>query len=817
MASIYELKPRFQDLLRPVTRSLAENGVTANQVTVGAALLSVVAGAAVAWKPDSAVVLLCIPLTLFVRMALNAIDGMLAREHAMKSDLGAFLNELGDVVSDAALYLPLALVAGVRAAPVVVAVVLAGLSELAGVLAAQIGGERRCDGPMGKSDRAFVFGALYFALGCRIPGGWWVTIVLLAVNALLVVTIVNRVRQGLRSPVPYSARAAETKVAAAPPGIAAASKPAQAALPVATPGRVAEECRFTTSDGTGLFYRAWAPARESNKAVVLFHRGHEHSARWQDFVDRIDLGDYWFFAWDARGHGRSPGERGSAPSFSRMVKDADEFVRHLSAHHGIPLSNMAVVGQSVGAVLAATWVHDYAPAIRALVVATPAFRIKLYVPLAIPGLRLLRLIRPKAFIKSYVKPRLLTHDAEQARLYAADREISPQISVNILLDLHDTSTRLVEDAGAIQTPVLLLVSGNDWVVKTAPQRRFFEGLSSGIKEWEFYSDFFHSTFWERDRALPIARARRFMVERFEAPVEAANLIHADRVGYTKNVFDRLSMPLAPVSPHGLFYGAQWLFLWTLGRLSRGIRIGWKTGFDSGESLDHVYRDKGEGPDPLGMLIDRIYLNTPGWSGIRTRKTHLRQMLDRAIAEVHRRQPAVHLVDIAAGPGRYVLETIQNHPEVVLTATLGDRDPGGLEAGRRLATEMGVRSATYIRHDAFDGDALARITPRPDIAIVSGLYELFPANDPLSNSLRGLGAAVSPGGFLIYTNQPWHPQQEMIARVLPNRDGQPWIMRCRSQAEMDQLAAEAGFDKVDMLIDDAGIFTVSLAVKSGSAG
>jgi alpha-beta hydrolase superfamily lysophospholipase/phosphatidylglycerophosphate synthase len=812
MASIYELKPRFQSLLRPITHWLADRGVTANQVTLGAAALSILAGAWVTWMPTSAFPRLCIPLVLFVRMALNAIDGMLAREHGMKSDLGAFLNELGDVISDAALYLPLALVPGVQPMLVVVAVVLAAVSELAGVLAAQIGGVRRYDGPMGKSDRALIFGALYFALGCQIPGGLWDSIILLAVNALAVVTIVNRVQRSLHSS-PGTGMLAPIVLAKPAPEAAPSVSSAVRPAPTATPVRISEEHRFVTSDGTGLFYRAWPPSRPAENAVVLFHRGHEHSARWQDFVDRIDLEDCWFFAWDARGHGRSPGERGYSPSFARMVKDADEFVRHITSQRGIRLSNIAVVGQSVGAVLAATWVHDYAPAIRALVLATPAFRIKLYVPFAIPGLRLLRYFRPKAFIKSYVKPRLLTHDQEQARLYAADPEISPQIAVNILLDLHDTSTRLIEDAGAIQIPVLMLVSGSDWVVKTGPQRRFFDRLSSRIKEWEFYPEFFHSTFWELDRMFPIGRARQFLRECFSTLPETASLIHADRTGYTKNVYDRLSMPLSMLSPRRWNFGAQWLFMRTIGRLSRGIRVGWQTGFDSGESLDHVYRDKAEGPDPVGMLIDRMYLNSPGWSGIRVRKAHLRQMLDRAIAEVHRRQPAVHLLDIAAGPGRYILETIANHPEAVISATLGDRDSGGLDAGRRLATEMGVRSATYVKHDAFDGDALAALAPSPDIAIVSGLYELFPENEPVRNSLRGLGAAVRPGGYLIYTNQPCHPQQEMIARVLPNRDGQPWIMRCRTQVEIDQLVAEAGFEKIDMLIDDAGIFSVSLAVRN----
>lgn len=106
--------------------------------------------------------------------------------------------------------------------------------------------------------------------------------------------------------------------------------------------------------------------------------------------------------------------------------------------------------------------------------------------------------------------------------------------------------------------------------------------------------------------------------------------------------------------------------------------------------------------------------------------------------------------------------------------------------------------------------LAAIRPRPTIAIVSGLYELFPDNTRVRRSLQGLAEALPDGGRLIYTNQPWHPQLEMIARVLPNRDGQPWIMRCRPQAEMDELVRSAGFEKVDMLLDPEGIFTVSVA-------
>lgn len=121
--------------------------------------------------------------------------------------------------------------------------------------------------------------------------------------------------------------------------------------------------------------------------------------------------------------------------------------------------------------------------------------------------------------------------------------------------------------------------------------------------------------------------------------------------------------------------------------------------------------------------------------------------------------------------------------------------------------------TFEQGDAFDEEALAKIAFAPAIAIVSGLYELFPDNDLVQRSLRGISRAMPRGGFLVYTGQPWHPQIEMIARVLKNRDGQPWIMRRRTQEEMDDLVRAAGFTKADMEIDRWGIFTVSLGVKA----
>ncbi len=197
MPSIYDLKPAFQNLLRPSVRGLASAGITANQVTLAAMVLSFATGACIALNPEKPGLLLLLPGVMFLRMALNAVDGMLAREHNQKSRLGAVLNELCDVLSDAALYLPLALVGGVNAMLIVAIVLLATVSEMTGVLMQTLGASRRYDGPMGKSDRAFVFGALGLAIGLGAPAGIWTNALLTAVAGLLALTIVNRARHGL--------------------------------------------------------------------------------------------------------------------------------------------------------------------------------------------------------------------------------------------------------------------------------------------------------------------------------------------------------------------------------------------------------------------------------------------------------------------------------------------------------------------------------------------------------------------------------------------------------------------------------------------
>lgn len=197
MASIYGLKPKFQSLLRPMVNWLARIGVTANQVTIAALLLSLAAGHVIHFRHGGRSLLL-LPAVLFVRMALNAMDGMLAREHNQKTPLGAILNELGDVVADIGLYLPLAFVPGFDSRYVIAVVMLAVLTEMTGIIGVQIGASRRYDGPFGKSDRAFVFGLLGLLMGLGVNLERFLSYVLLAMILLLVLTVLNRARCALR-------------------------------------------------------------------------------------------------------------------------------------------------------------------------------------------------------------------------------------------------------------------------------------------------------------------------------------------------------------------------------------------------------------------------------------------------------------------------------------------------------------------------------------------------------------------------------------------------------------------------------------------
>lgn len=275
-------------------------------------------------------------------------------------------------------------------------------------------------------------------------------------------------------------------------------------------------------------------------------------------------------------------------------------------------------------------------------------------------------------------------------------------------------------------------------------------------------------------------------------------------------FEQLSRPLPPWHPKAWYFAALARTLRTAGRLSDGIDLGFRHGFDSGLMMEYVYEDRPRGRWWLGRLIDRVYLGAVGWRGIRIRRANLEAVLGELIAEHRRTGQETIIADLATGSGRYVLDTLATHGEEGVRATLRDLAPAGLDHGRRRASELGLHNVTFETGNAFDGERLASLAPAPNIVIVSGLYEILPDDELIRPHFGQVRRILAEGGAFVFTAQPRHPQVELIARTLVNREGQPWIMRLRSIETLTGWAREAGFTDFSSRTDPWGIFYVITA-------
>lgn len=273
-----------------------------------------------------------------------------------------------------------------------------------------------------------------------------------------------------------------------------------------------------------------------------------------------------------------------------------------------------------------------------------------------------------------------------------------------------------------------------------------------------------------------------------------------------------------VTEQGPLSRAKWAFvrlaLSTFGRLSKGISVGYRYGFDSGMMLDYVYCNQPQGLIGLGKLIDQAYLNAIGWRAIRARRVLLKACL---CAEVEHRRTAAsttRLLDVAAGPGRYLQEFLQEcaSERDDLRVLCRDLSPEGLAEGRRQAQAAGLQSIFYEQGDAFNPAPTTLLEGAPDIIVVSGLYELILDDKVLQQSLARYYQMLAPGGAIFFTTQTHHPQLDFIANVLPNRHGLLWVMKCRQSRQLEARAREAGFQEIQSQAEEVGLFTVTIGRK-----
>ena len=278
-----------------------------------------------------------------------------------------------------------------------------------------------------------------------------------------------------------------------------------------------QACEFETWDGLKLFHRTWPSLKSAHKAIVLFHGGHEHSGRFHELVERLGRENTTYFAWDARGHGRSPGPRGYARSLHDVTHDVDVFLQHLSRIHGLSLPHTVFLGHSVGSLTVIAYVREYQPQIRGMILGSPALHVRTYVPFDRFLLRLLIRLKPERKINSYVVSSMLTHDPEEIASRNRDTLIARPIGAKMLLSVLEEGQRLIQDATEIRVPTLILSAGRDWVVHLSAERRFFNRLGAPKKEMIVYPGFFHEVFHEKDRQRPIAKAREFIQSLFLTP------------------------------------------------------------------------------------------------------------------------------------------------------------------------------------------------------------------------------------------------------------------------------------------------------------
>ena len=560
---------------------------------------------------------------------------------------------------------------------------------------------------------------------------------------------------------------------------------------------------FNAFDGQELFYREWESNHPNGNIIIVLHRGHEHSERLSGLAEPLTAQGYRVFSYDNRGHGHSQVE--ATREFMTLVRDLDAFVHFVCQQAQCQQQAIFIVANSVAGVVASTWVHDFAPNIAGMALLAPAFRIKLYVPLAKPLLDLVLRFKPDLNITSYVKAQFLTHDPLQQQQYNTDALITPLIPARQLTTLLDTAKRVVDDAHLIVTPTLVMSATHDYVVDSAVQQRFYAMLSSPLKQWVTLQGFYHGVLYEKGADTQVIPPLLAFVVRCFAhtpPPQQETL----RV-LTQHECNTLEAGLMPLHRR-INYALQRFMLKHVGAvLSKGIQIGQQYGFDSGVTLDHVYRNQAQGVGRIGQYLDRNYLDSIGWRGIRQRKVHSMALLQQTIAQLRERGEPVRIVDIAGGPARYLIEMAQAMPDI--TIQVRDYQEQNLTQGRALADSLNLTNIEYVAMDAFDPRSYIDQTFRPTIVVVSGIFELFGDNALVETAIRGIARFIQPQGYVLYTGQPWHPQLEQIAQVLGNHQQQAWVMRRRSQYELDALFSAAGFCKQAQRVDDWGIFTVSL--------
>ena len=562
-----------------------------------------------------------------------------------------------------------------------------------------------------------------------------------------------------------------------------------------------ENLFFNTFDGNKIFYRKWNFGKDK-KTLIIIHRGHEHSERLNILTQDEKFLKYNIFAYDLRGHGYT--EVKSSPNSMDYVRDLNSFVKHIKSEYQIKEEDIFIIANSIGGVILSAYVHDFAPNIAGMALLAPAFEIKLYIPFAKQLVTLLTKIKKDAKVMSYVKAKVLTHDIEEQNKYNSDKLINKEINAKLLIDLADMGKRLVEDSMAIELPTIIFSAEKDYVVKNSAQKKFFLNLSSKKRKFIELENFYHGIIFEKERQKVYKMLDDFIQDVFKNQNTTLDVSPRE---FSRKEYERIALKEYPLTEK-IFYSTQKFSMRTFGFLSKGISLGLKYGFDSGISLDYIYKNHANGKLLIGKFIDRFYLNQIGWRGVRERKKNLLSLIEEKITSLGEKN--VKILDVAGGTGNYLFDIKEKYPNVQIL--INEFKKSNIEVGEEVIKKNNWENISFIDYDCFDKETYKKINYTPNIVIISGVFELFENNKMLENTISGIAEILDKNGAVIYTGQPWHPQLKQIALVLNSHkgNGKSWLMRRRSEKELDSLFENYNLKKEKMLIDNDGIFTVSLA-------
>ena len=562
-----------------------------------------------------------------------------------------------------------------------------------------------------------------------------------------------------------------------------------------------ENLFFDTFDGNKIFYRKWNFEKDK-KTLIIIHRGHEHSERLNILTQDEKFLKYNIFAYDLRGHGYTKIK--SSSNSMDYVRDLDSFVKHIKSKYQIKEEDIFIIANSIGGVILSAYVHDFAPNIAGMALLAPAFEIKLYIPFAKQLVTLLTKIKKDAKVMSYVKAKVLTHDIEEQNKYNSDKLINKEINAKLLIDLADMGKRLVEDSMAIELPTIIFSAEKDYVVKNSAQKKFFLNLSSKKRKFIELENFYHGIIFEKERQKVYKMLDDFIQDVFKNQNTTLDVSPRE---FSRKEYERIALKEYPLNEK-IFYSIQKFSMRTFGFLSKGISLGLKYGFDSGISLDYIYKNHANGKLLIGKFIDRFYLNQIGWRGVRERKKNLLSLIEEKINSLG--EENAKILDVAGGTGNYLFDIKEKYPKIKIL--INEFKKSNIEVGEKVIKKNNWEDISFINYDCFDKETYKKINYTPNIVIISGVFELFENNKMLENTISGIAEILDKNGAVIYTGQPWHPQLKQIALVLNSHkgNGKSWLMRRRSEKELDSLFENYNLKKEKMLIDNDGIFTVSLA-------